>query len=802
MIKKYPLLFRFFIFVILPIAAYVIFVFVHLKSSVTPADGKVSVAGLHHPVQISHDEFGTPSIIAKTDHDAYFGLGFKHASDRLWQLELQRRMVQGRLSEILGPDALTQDIWMRTLGLQDAAKQSVKSLSPETIEALTAYSEGINAWVAQASSLPPEFQLLGIKPEPWTIYDSLCWQKMFAYVLNGNMFDEIRRDLLLQHLTPAQVKFLYSYDPLDVLAQVRQPVNSNLIAKQDTLIQFGIGHKSTGSNAWVVSGKHTKTGRPILANDPHMGLELPAVWYAASVKGDKLDVSGMTLVGLPMVIFGQNADIAWGGTSLMSDQQDLFVENTSSQHPNQYQNGNDWIPFDSHNEIIKIATSSPAFLNDPIKPVEIVVRKTTRGPIISDARSAGDQILSLRWAALDADDRTVESFFKIQYAKNWDEFRQSLALLKAPGLNFVYADRVGNIGYQVAGMMPKRNSGIGILPQVASQTADWTGYYDFNLLPSILNPDNGFLVSANEPVEHTKEIVISHDWAPSARHDRIAELLQQTIASGKQFDINEMSSMQNDRQDKTALSLLPYLKNVQGKTDQQKQAIDELNKWNGEFSSDSVGATIFATWSYYLTHEIFDPVLRYSWQRPVREDILASSVEQVDWARLAVILSTNDHGWCKANQTSPCSVELENSLGRALQQIEKIRGTTSVAKWTWGKVSRTEFVHQPFGQVKGLEFFFKKTAYFASSPNSINASNNQFDSYRGYVQNFGAAFRQVIELDNKRSHEYMISTGESGNIMSPHFDDMMDSFAASKLVPFVPGQTNKFLNLVPVNGQQ
>lgn len=802
MIKKYPLLFRFLIFVIIPIIAYLIFIFFQMKSSLAPVSGELEVIGLHQSVKISHDKYGTPRIVAKSDHDAYFSLGFKHANDRLWQLEMQRRLVQGRLSEILGAATLQQDIWMRTLGLESAAKQSAKSLSQESIDALTAYSDGINAWIAQAPSLPPEFTIFDIKPEPWTIYDSLGWQKMFAYVLNGNLFDEIRRDLLLQHISPKQLKFFYSYDPLEFLTEKSTQVNAELIPTSDILMQFGIGYKATGSNAWVISGKHTKSGYPILANDPHLGLELPALWYAASLKGDKLDASGMTLVGLPMIIFGQNSNIAWGGTSLMSDQQDLFVETSSPDFPDRYLNENVWTKFDSRVETIKISADFPAFLNESLNPVEIVVRKTVRGPIITDAYSNGDRMLSLRWAALDAEDRTIDSFMKIQYAKNWDEFRESLKLLKAPGLNFLFADREGNIGYQVAGMMPKRNRGIGILPQLSSQVVDWAGYYDFNLLPSILNPAQGFLVSANEKMPHSNEIVISHDWAPSARHDRITNLLEGFIKKENLVSIEDMKLMQNDKIDLTALELLPFFQQVKSRTHQESEVISQLNKWGGDFNSESIGATIFSTWSFYLVHEIFDPVLNYSWQRPERETFLASSVDQVNWSRLATVLQDNSHGWCKENQSSPCALELEKSLSRAISHLEKLSGTGNVSKWRWGDVSRTEFMHQPFGRVKSLESIFKKTAFYAASPNSINASNNEFDIHKGYVQNFGAAFRQVIELDKSRTHEYMISTGQSGNFMSPHFADMLDPFSKSELTVFVlDDQQKNLLNLVPAGGQ-
>lgn len=788
---------------VFPVLALVFFVFAHLKASVATEMGNFEVSGLSSPVQISHDLYGTPKIVAKTDRDAYFAIGFKHASDRLWQLEMQRRLAQGRLSEVLGSETVQTDIWMRTLGLHEAAKQSTPYLKQETIEALTAYADGINAWIAQSAALPIEFQILGIRPEPWSIYDSLSWQKVFSLTLNGNMYDEMRRSLLQGRFNAAQIKYFYPYDPVSAIAEKNIPKEIDLLASSNSLLQFGIGHLFAGSNAWVVSGRYTKSGHPIIANDPHLGLQLPALWYVASIKGDKLDVSGMTLVGLPMVIFGQNSDIAWGGTSLESDQEDLFIETTSPKHPNKYLNGDEWKEFSSHTETIKISPPFPSFLHESLNPIDIVIRKTDRGPVISDVNSMGEEIISLRWAALDSEDHTIDSFLELQYAKNWIGFRQALSQLKSPGLNFLYADRVGNIGYQAAGMVPKRKEGVGILPLVASKNNNWDGYFDFNLLPSGFNPEKGFWVSANEKVDHSAEIVISHEWAPSARHDRISSLLEEFIDAGKLMTVHDMEVIQGDRKDLTALSLLPILKNVLPESSQEKDAILELNKWNGEFDSESVGATLFATWSYYLTHTIFDEALNYTWQRPERGSLLFSSIDRLNWSQLAEVISTNSHGWCKDNQANPCSIELRNSLKVTLRQIEKISGTKTVSKWKWGDLSRTEFIHQPFGSIKGFDSLFKKTVHSVASPNSINASNIIFDGFTGFTQNFGAGFRQIFELDTNNSHWYMLSTGQSGNVMSPHFGDMVVPFASNQLTTDVGNEPlNKIINLIPTSGQK
>ncbi|WP_158587199.1 penicillin acylase family protein [Motilimonas pumila] len=799
--SNYPLLSRFAIWVALPFVGLCLFVYSHLQSSISPLDTDIVLSGLDNSVKISHDSYGTPSIVATTDNDAFFALGYKHASDRMWQLELQRRIAQGRLSEVFGPDSLQADIWMRTLGLQNAAERSLQYLTPEAKKVLLAYRDGINAWLATTASLPVEFQSLNIQPEPWRIVDSLSWQKVFSLQLNGNMYNELRRYLLRGKFTANQMQYFYPYDPVDTVEKNTQPISIELLARHDTMRSYGIGHPFSGSNAWVVSGQYTASGVPMIANDPHLGLQLPTLWYTAKLRGDRLDVSGMTLVGLPAVVFGQNRDIAWGGTSLESDQQDLFIEHISADNPNQYMTAQGWKHFDIRREEIKVSAGFPAALREPIKPIEIIVRSTVRGPVISDTFSDLDEVLSLRWAALDAKDHTFDSFLKLQYASNWQTFRQAFYRFKSPGLNFVYADRTGNIGYQVVGMMPKRSVGIGILPQPASVNNDWQGYHEFELLPSEFNPEKGFWVSANEKVVHSQDIVISHGWAPSARHDRITTLLQQYIDNKTAISVEQMQRIQLDNKDLTALALLPFLSQLEADGEQQQTAIAVLKAWDGKYAPESVGATLLTTWQHYLVKAIFDKNLKSSWQRPGIAALLESSSELLNGFKLAKVLSTEEHGWCGKGQVTPCQAELKLSLKRALAHLEKLTGSASVSDWRWERVLKTEFVHQPFGEAKGLELLFKKTTHKGASPNSVNTANALFDWSTGFTQNFGAGFRQVFELNNERSHWYMLSTGQSGNVMSPHFADMIVPFANGELAPLVDkSQTSEILSLNALRG--
>lgn len=800
MFKKYPITSRLLVIIILPLCAGAIYLYSQLNSSLTPVEGTLEVKGLAQSVTISHDAYGTPTIVAETDLDAYFALGFKHASDRMWQLEVQRRLAQGSLSELFGAQLLSSDITMRTLGIYKAASESLPFLDGETVEALTAYANGINAWIEQSTELPIEFKLFDIRPDPWKVVDSIAWQKTFSLTLSGNMTDELRRSELQKHLTPEQIRYIYPYDPVPeytVAPQVVDPILVDLVE----LTEFGIGRPFTGSNAWVVAGRHTQSGYPIIANDPHLGLQVPSSWYAASMKGDKLDVSGMTLVGLPMVIFGRNNIIAWGGTNLQSDQQDLFVETTSPQQPNRYLDGDRWKQFETRKEVIQVSADFPAFLREETAPVTIVVRQTVRGPIVSDMQGAAEAVVSLRWSALDAEDRTVDAFYHLQYAQGWEDFRLALSQLKTPGLNLLYADKEGNIGHQVAGMIPKRAQGVGILPIRASSDNSWLGYHDFDSLPSTYNPPKGYIVNANERIEHPPQMSISHEWAPQARHQRITRILENLIEEKADITVDDMREIQSDSKDLTALVLLPFMQRVQGETTQERNAISVIKSWDGRFHPDSVGATIFSFWSHYLKQKIFSSAFDHNWQRPEQTSMLTASLERMSWADLAAVVETNDHGWCSTSQSNACANELETSLDTALEQLTKISGTESVEEWTWKELSTTEFVHQPLGRVKGLKWLFRRNINSVTSPNSVNASNHQFDENAGFTQNFGASFRQVIGLDEWENHWYMVSTGQSGNVMSEHFDDMVLPFSRAEIVPLdTEHDADTRLKLVPSVG--
>ncbi len=376
--------------------------------------------GLAAPVQISRDEHGVPSIVARTDRDAFFAVGYVHAQDRLWQLELQRRLVAGRLSEVFGRGSINQDVWARTLGLQRVAASAWSDLSPGARDSLTAYAEGVNAWLATHHSLPLEFDLLGVTPEPWRATDSLAWNCMFALSLAGNFREEITRSLAAQVLSPEKLSVLYGRPTDRTLLQAGarlEPAKLARLAAFQAAPLPGLRDRArAGSNAWVVAGSRAEHGQALLANDPHLPLQLPSLWYALRLEGDRLDTAGMSLVGLPVVIFGRSRHVAWGGTNMMADQQDLYLERVDPNDAGRYEVSGRFEPFVTRRETIAVRADFPAWLREPLQPITIEVRSTRHGPVISDQFDLFEQPVALHWSLFERPASSYEAFFRVSYA--------------------------------------------------------------------------------------------------------------------------------------------------------------------------------------------------------------------------------------------------------------------------------------------------------------------------------------------------------------------------------------------------
>ncbi len=751
-----------------------------------PKDGTILLTrGVNAPVTLTRDAHGAVHIKAANDQDAYYAVGYAQAQDRLWQLELQRRMVRGRLSEVFGKESIDADVWFRTLGLHDSARLAWPALSEPARASLTAYTAGVNAAIAQTATMPPEFQLIGVKPEPWTEIDSLAWIKMFALNLGGNFRREIDRHLALRTLTPRQAAFFFPGYPTDAPTTIPAETGRALAAladRQDRLQHdVQLARFGTGSNAWVVQGRLTSSGGALLANDPHLGLQMPSLWYAISVETPTLKVSGMSLIGLPVVVFGRNERIAWGGTNMMADTQDLYIERPDAEGDHYVSDGT-WMPFGVRNELIRVRADFPERLRRPYVPITLKVRHTIHGPVVSDYFHLFDAPVTMRWTGLDAADTSYEAFFYLGYAQDWNQFKQALSHHVAPAMNVLYADRAGNIGYVGAGRIPIRKKGQGTVPVPGWDAGyGWSGYIPPAQWPESYNPPSGFIVNANNRiVDEGYPYFISHDWASPARARRIEQMLRERIDIQRKLTADDMKRIQADTLDLDAAVLMDVLRTRLPKQEHAARAAKYLSHWDGDMRADSQAAAIFHAWMRHFRDRLFEHRLHGTWDAPEAAQFLRQLGNSVNATQLARLLEGDGSGWCdqaSVTASDSCSRLLAASQSEALEELHKLQGDWSMRSWQWRNFQQTLYSHTPLSRMKPFNRIFERRISNGGSGNTINVAISQFVEGEGYLQDFGAGFRQVIEFGSGRvTHDYMNSTGQSGNMLSPHYDDMVEPF--------------------------
>lgn len=786
--RKHPLLLRFIGFILVPILALAWYYHASLKASLPEQHLTLRHPAISAGVAISRDAHGVPTLVAATDTDAFFAVGYVHAQDRLWQLEVQRRTVQGRLSEVFGKASLQQDIWFRTLGMYQAAQSAWPGLSPDAQASLTAYAAGINAGIAAQHSLPPEFRMLDVKPQPWTAVDSLAWIKMFAFDLGGNYRKEISRYIATRSLPADKLNaFFPDYPPASptTIGPAASGVADldgmrSLSAFGLTLEeQLGVGARNAGSNAWAVAGRHTADGAALLANDPHLGLQIPSLWYPISVKGKTLNVSGMSLVGLPLVIFGRNEHISWGGTNMMTDAQDLFLEQSDGADANAYMANGSKERYQTRTEEIKVRADFPQALHKPYLPVKVQIRATRHGPVISDQFRVFDNPVSLRWTALDAGDTSYEAFYRLGFSSDWAGFNGALKLLVAPALNMVYADRAGNIGYLGAGRIPVRKSADGSAPSPGwNNDHEWTGFVPAERWPHVFNPASGMIVTANNKVvDDAYPYFISRDWASPARAQRIEQLLSEKSAGGKRLRLADMQKMQGDTVDLDARRLMASLQRFVPQNSEQTRAWTYLRRWDGDMAAKSQGAAIFHVWMRHFKHELFGAQLKTAWKNREQAAHSRHVGESVSLRSLVDILDQRDAAWCtgQAGSAQSCQSMLAAALQSAIGEIDKLTGDSDMESWKWGDIQQTVYPHMPFSEIKPLDKVFEKRIGNGGSENTINVASAQFSATDGYVQSLGPSFRQTISMGKAGIvHQYMNSTGQSGNPASANYADMVE----------------------------
>jgi penicillin amidase len=761
-------------------------------------DGVLKLPGLHAPIDIVRDAEGVPHIYAKSTDDAYFALGFVHAQDRLWQMELNRRIPAGRLAEILGPGAADTDRFLRTLGVRRNAEKILENLAPDTRAALDAYARGVNVYLENRKGpLPPEFLITGApSPAPWQAVDSIGWQTMMAWDLGANWTQELLRMRLSQKLSLAQInEFLPPY-PGDSLPQTQdytrlyrelagttQQLTAVAAIAPPSLVD------GMGSNNWVVSGALSETGKPLLANDPHLDLSAPALWYFAHLSAPGLNVIGGTLPGIPTVVLGRNDRIAWGFTNTAPDVQDLYIERINPADRTQYQTPDGWASFRTRTETIKVKGQPD---------VTLQVSESRHGPVISGALpiagraglDAHKYVVSFAWTALRPDDLTLQAGMRANHARNWQEFVDALKDFSTPQQNIVYADVDGNIGFIAPGRVPVRkpdNDLKGLAPAPGWDARyDWAGFIPFDELPRQYNPVSQRVVTANQKIVGPDyPHFLTSEWTLPYRANRINQLLD----AKQKHSMNSFAAIQGDDVSLAAQELLPLVLQTVPKSGRAKAALDMLRGWDGSMVENRPEPLIFNAWIREASREIFadelgDALMKDYWeQHNVHQpmvDVLKNKGGQGRWC------ADVSKGAAGAGQT--CAALLANSLDAALAGLEQRYGS-EMATWRWGDAHVALSAHRPFGKVALLSRFFDIRVPSPGDTYTVNVGHyNLRDDNDPFVNHHAASLRALYDLSDPENSRFIQSTGQSGNVFSPLYRNLSQRWEE---VAYIPMKTRR-----------
>lgn len=761
--------------------------FFWLRSSLPETEGRLVLPGLTAKVRVTRNALGIPTIAAANERDAAFALGFVHAQDRLFQMDIMRRTGAGRLSELFGTRTLGIDRFLRTLGLYRSAERQYAILSPELRGLLDAYAAGVNAYIAHHSgALPPEYYLIRAAPEPWRPADTLVWGKLVSLELAGSFRNELLRARLTQRLTPEEMAVLYPPYPKNA------PIPGQSAALKLDGRQLDATYASLpdlvgphfASNNWVVDGRHTVSGKPLLANDPHLRFTAPSLWYLARIETPGSELVGVTSPGTPFLFIGHNARIAWGFTSTGSDVADLFIERLDPADPTRYLTPDGAQPFATRREEIRVRGADP---------VVLTVRETRHGPVLSDlggdyAEAApSGTVLALQATWLMDDDRTPEALWGMNRAGNWREFHAALKNFVAPQQNMVYADVDGNIGFIAPARVPIRGKGESWLPAPGwSGEYDWKGFIPFDQLPSLYNPASGRVVTANNKVvPDSYPYYLGHDWDIPNRAERINQLLD---ATPKQSP-DTTAAIQADTLSLMAKRLLPLMLETPPDSPRAAAAITRLKGWDARMDRDKVAPLLFTAWLRELNRTLLASKLGNAF-----EDYWGLHPDVIR------LILTEHTDWCDDRTTKPvetCAQQLSASLDRSLGELEQHFGQ-DMDDWRWGRPHEAQFTNQLWAGVPVLGRLVATTIPADGGYDTVNRGNTSLRSAANpYADVHGSTLRMIVDLSDIDDARFLISPGESGNVLSSHYSDLMRRWRNFAYVTFDRKPSNAGLVLAP-----
>lgn len=799
---------------------------VYIRLSFPQLSGEIYATGLQSPVRIERDASDVTHIFAQSETDLAFALGYTHAQERSWQIEFNRRVMHGQLSEVLGAATLETDKLMRTLGIVQAAQAQFEGLPANAKATLQAYADGINQFHATSSqALPPEFHVLRVKPGLWRAQDSVGWALMMALDLGGNWGLEFARLSTAQVLPTERLWDLYPAYPGEPPAskadfaklyrqwgvfaadQTALPSMPAVTTKTGAINQYSmwaeglfnpqnlaaevqtwtrdIGiNEGKGSNNWAVAGRHTSSGKPLLANDPHLGLSAPAIWYFArlqvkpgqggAAQGATLDAIGATLPGLPAIVLGRNAKVAWGFTNTGPDVQDLYLERIKEGDTSHYQTPEGFQAFQTRQETIKVKG---------LPDVSLTVRGTRHGPVISDVQPQYDSVLNknlyaiaLRWAALDADNHTVLAGIAAPKATSVNELIKAFDTHHSPMQNLVAADVSGQIAFKVIGKLPLRkpeNDFRGIAPSPGWDARyDWAGWLPYDQTPSDTGV-KGWIATANQRI-HAPDYphFMGQDWATPERFNRIEALLAVKPAQGAKHDPASMQALLADTVSLAAQRLAPAIQAVQSPHPLAAQAQASFAGFDGDMREGSAAPLILAAWADELVRGALVPHLG-------QEKFMRLYGKRHFRALAEKVAITKDATWCAPKS---CEAAAADALTRALERLQTRYGA-DVSLWRWGTAHQARSVHKPFGNVKPLARHFDVSIDTGGDSWTVNVGQYWLGEAEPFHNRHAASLRHIFDLADLEKSGFIYQTGQSGLVFSSRYRDMSLEWAAVKLRP-------------------
>lgn len=749
------------------------------RRNLPQTSGKLQLPGLEGPVEVLRDRWGIPHIYAGSRHDLFFAQGFVHAQDRLWQMELNRRTAQGRLSEVLGPLAFETDRTARTFGFHRLGRAGWAAENPRVRQGIEAYTQGVNAFLEHTpGQLPVEFTLLNYRPEPWQPEDTAAFIRLVLWQLSHAWYGEIVRAQVAQAVGCSRAAELEVEYPQENPVTLPEGIEFNSLAPTAGLGQVPgpfLDH-GKGSNAWVVSSRRSLNGSTYLCNDMHLTLRLPALWYENHLVADDLQVTGVSMPGIPLVLVGHNGRVAWGMTLAYTDCEDVYVEQFDQEHPTRYRFRDEWLEAEVHAEKIQVKGEA--------EPRQVEVTVTRHGPVISDVVGYPEQRVALQSMALRSS-TAIQGWLALNSAGNWDEFVDAMRLITAPQLNVTYADVNGNIGYWVTGQVPVRSRGNGSVPVPGWDGEwEWVGEVSFEEMPHALNPATGYLVSCNHciiPSDYPH--YLGNAWMNGYRARRVTDLFEQKERLG----VEDFRRIQLDLTCLPGQELARRLEGFSSRSPEARLALDLLAGWDGRMTTDSVAGTVYETVRFMLIRNVLEPGLEASLAKrmmgigfhpvfyPVHE------LHGQDTVALLRLLDSPDSWWVE--QAGGRQAWIERSLKDAVVRLREELGPDPHT-WQWGRVHQVSFEHT-LGAQKPLDQVFNRGPFPVGGDTDTPCQLANLPNQPYGAVAWGPSYRQIIDLGDVTRSLAMYPAGQSGHLASRHYDDLIRPWLEGEYHPML-----------------